>query len=239
MIVSQSQWGSALEYDDYTLNGGWDPQYIIMHWGGLTRERGTFELATATLRGWQAYHRRKGWQDIGYNYAVDELGNMYRLRGENHGGHTSGIDPKTGKSWSTVGVGIVWIGGRGDLSGPSSAALERVGTYTAKRGLPILGHQETGKATSCPGPDWLEFANTGIILPTEGTHMLIEKGHPVEATVEKIQLALIEWNESALPKYKADGDFGGETAAWVAAFQSAHNLPDTGKVDDETAWLLA
>lgn len=156
-MISQADWGSTTEYADGALSGGWDPRYIIIHWGGLTSERNTIEQEHASLQGWQRYHLRKGWQDIAYNYAVGESGRLYRLRGENHGGHTSGVDPATGKSWSTVGVGVVWIGGQRDEDGPSAAALETMGRFVRERGLPVLGHQQTGKATSCPGPDWLEW----------------------------------------------------------------------------------
>jgi len=160
-LIDQIQWGSSKVYADGDLNGSWDPQYIIVHWGGLTRERDTFELATATLRGWQAYHIGKGWQDIAYNYAIDELGNMYRLRGENHAGHTSGTAPN-GQKWNSVGVGIVWIGGKGDEDGPSLAALATLDRYTKERDLPVLGHVETGKATACPGPDLLDYIHNGL-----------------------------------------------------------------------------
>ena len=176
--VDQEQWGSTLIYGDGELSGDWDPQYIVVHWGGNTSERDTFDKAIASLQGWQRYHTGKGWQDIAYNYAFDELGNVYRLRGENHGGHTSGTDPATGKSWSTVGVGIVWIGGAADADGPSDAALAALDGFIRERGLPVLGHQETGKATACPGQDLLHFIHNRPIqeeqMPTEQWHQMID-----------------------------------------------------------------
>ncbi len=54
--VDQAEWGSSQTYDDGTLAGQWDPQYVIVHWGGLTRERQTDEQAFDTLRSWQRYH---------------------------------------------------------------------------------------------------------------------------------------------------------------------------------------
>ncbi len=101
--------------------------------------------------------------------------------------------------------------------------------------------RETGKATSCPGQDWLDFIHSDMIVKPDdtGVHMLIAKGHPVGATVGKIQDGLIAWNEDALPRWGADKDFGSETETWVMNFQAAAELPITGKVDDETAWLLS
>ena len=74
--------------------------------------------------------------------------------------------------------------------------------------------------------------------PTEGDEMNIGKGHPVEATVLKIQKSLLLWDAAALPKYGADGDYGNETAEWVGKFQAAHGVKETGIVDTETAYLL-
>lgn len=72
----------------------------------------------------------------------------------------------------------------------------------------------------------------------EDDDMAIAKGHPVEATVIKVQECLVGWNAKALPQWGADGDYGNETAEWVGIFQTEHGLPSTGVVDNETAWLL-
>lgn len=44
------------------------------------------------------------------------------------------------------------------------------------------------------------------------------------------QNRLIQWNKDALPRFGADGDFGGETEDWTKRFQSAVNLPQDGIV---------
>lgn len=56
-----------------------------------------------------------------------------------------------------------------------------------------------------------------------------------EGRVKELQ-ELLEQNGYDLPKYGADGDFGGETASAVERFQRDHGLPVTGVVDDET-WV--
>ena len=156
--VDQAGWGSTKIYDDGDLDGTYDPTYVIIHWGGGTSERLTDDLAFDTLRGWQRYHLGRGWQDIAYNYAVTEQGTICRLRGANHGGHTKGIDPDTGKSWSTVGIGVVWVGGLADASGPSAAARAAMRRIVDAAGLPVFGHQEV-VATQCPGNDWVTWAD--------------------------------------------------------------------------------
>ncbi len=154
-MIDQAGWGSTKIYADGDLNGGWDPKYIIIHWGGWTEEVSE-ELEDDQLRGWQRYHLGKGWQDIAYNYGIGESGKLYRLRGENHGGHTSGTD-ENGESWSSVGIGVVWIGGKSDANGPSKEALQSMADFITERNLPVLGHVQTGKATACPGQFWLDF----------------------------------------------------------------------------------
>ena len=74
--------------------------------------------------------------------------------------------------------------------------------------------------------------------PTTEDDMLIKKGHPVEATVLKIQQGLIKWDPDALPRFGADGDFGSETESWIRQYQTEKELPVTGIVDSETAFLL-
>ena len=200
--VDQAGWGSSLEYDDGDLNGEWDPRYVIIHWGGLTRERDSDELAFETLRSWQRFHTGKGWQDIAYNYAVTEEGTICRLRGENHGGHTSGTDPVTGKSWSTVGVGVVWVGGQSDEDGPSPAAREAMGRLVRDRGLPVLGHQDV-KATGCPGSDWMAWI--------DGKEWEQDGGVVEDDMDDFIQEVFDRWSWDEMEAMRAAGMWTGDT----------------------------
>ena len=127
----------------------------MRHWGGLTPQV-TPDIEDDVLRGWQRYHIGKGWRDIAYHYAVGDSGRMYRLRGENPGGATTGTAPN-GYRWNSTGVSIVWIGGQRDEDGPSMDAIASLVLYLDSRALPVLGHVETGKATACPGKDLLQF----------------------------------------------------------------------------------
>ena len=56
--------------------------------------------------------------------------------------------------------------------------------------------------------------------------------------VTAMQKALLAWDAKCLPKYGADGDFGGETEAALRAFQAAENLPVTGVYDEATRKAL-
>ena len=52
------------------------------------------------------------------------------------------------------------------------------------------------------------------------------------------QNRLLAWNEEALPKWGADGDFGDETIEWVRRFQTDAGLEPNGAIDGVTAALL-
>lgn len=65
--------------------------------------------------------------------------------------------------------------------------------------------------------------------------------HPEVTTVQRALMALanrLEKAELTLPDWGADGDYGAETVAAVAAFQALKGLPETGKVDGNTARAL-
>lgn len=62
---------------------------------------------------------------------------------------------------------------------------------------------------------------------------MLQKGDKGEA-IKKWQERLMEWNSQALPRFKADGDFGGETETWTNNFKQAAGLPQDGVVDDRT-----
>ena len=56
--------------------------------------------------------------------------------------------------------------------------------------------------------------------------------------VRAMQRALLLWNPECLPKYGADGDFGGETEDALKAFQRSADLPETGVYDAATKKAL-
>ena len=56
--------------------------------------------------------------------------------------------------------------------------------------------------------------------------------------VTAMQTALLAWDAGCLPRYGADGDFGGETEAALTAFQAEAGLPVTGVYDETTRKAL-
>ncbi len=56
--------------------------------------------------------------------------------------------------------------------------------------------------------------------------------------VTAMQRALLAWDPTCLPRYGADGDFGGETEAALRAFQKAKGLTVTGVYEEATRKAL-
>ncbi len=81
------------------------------------------------------------------------------------------------------------------------------------------------------------FYGGGGTAPGGDDEMSLKKGDKGNA-VTKHQKALIQWNPDALPKFGADGDFGGETEAWVKNYQKAADLVQNGVIDGVTSALL-
>ena len=96
--------------------------------------------------------------------------------------------------------------------------------------------------------DWATVAGSArgsIRTPDEATTVGLEVEEDnvltrgaTGAAVTHFQKRLMAWNGAALPKHKADGDYGEETIEWVKTYQTAAELEVTGNIDGVTAALL-
>ncbi len=159
-IIPRRGWGA----DESLMT--WEPKYekpvkIIIHHTATPND--PKQDPAATVRAVYYYHAvTRGWGDIGYNYLIDRLGNIYEGRkgGEGVvGGHDYGFNE------GSVGISLI-----GDFQSepPTDAmmdALARLVAWVCDRygidptgrsifrdlDLPnIAGHRET-KSTTCPG----------------------------------------------------------------------------------------
>jgi hypothetical protein len=82
------------------------------------------------------------------------------------------------------------------------------------------------------------YEGGGVVPPPQGDdEMSLKKGDEGNA-VQKHQQGLIAWNDDALPEFKDDADFGGETEEWVKMYQKAADLDQTGVIDGVTSALI-
>ncbi len=163
-IISREEWGASLAYGGADRAASeWTPEYqkvehIIIHHS----ETPSFRDPLAEIRSIHYYHAiTRGWGDIGYNYLVDFMGNVYegRVGGENVvGGHayqyaygSAGICSmgsfKLESSTPEAIAGLTWISA---WAGRNLDALGQA-DFHEKPNLPtICGHRDVNEST-CPG----------------------------------------------------------------------------------------
>jgi len=153
-IIPRSSWTtrSAKRVSSLPTDvNGW-----VLHWNGPPIA--TNKSTQSILRGIQAYHMdNKGWSDIAYNFAVNQQGNVYELRGwDVKGAATSGRAPD-GKRWNASSRAILFLIGEGQR--PTFAALTEARKLIGMKPGKATPHQDASSTgTACPGPDLTEWA---------------------------------------------------------------------------------
>ena len=143
----------ALEYPE-------DVDKIIIHHTATTTDLDDPEAAVQAIYYYHAISR--GWSDIGYNYIIDQYGNIYEGRAGGEGvaaGHAAGYNV------GSVGIAVLGNYENGPMTYESTVSLMSLIEYVADdfgidvsgsskfRGevIPnLLGHSDVG-ATACPG----------------------------------------------------------------------------------------
>lgn len=194
------------------------------------------------------YHRdRLGWTGIGYNFFILRSGTIYEARGHNVGAHAAGVNSQY--------VGICFAGDfeRGSQR-PTQAQLE-AGAWlvnelekTYSRAKNVVGHRDVG-STVCPGRRFPMDEFRRMVNGTSGRFQdLSNRDKYAENTrlvgdVEAFQKLLMRAGHD-LPRFGADGDWGGETQSALEDFQRKHEISSPsgrffGRAGDQTRQVLA
>ena len=156
--VDQAGWGAQKIFDDGALTGMWVPDKWVIHYGGNASFGATVpgdpEMEMAALRVYEQSHLSRGWRAIAYNYAVGNSGLIYRLRGENPSGATSGDYEGDGIPENAEARAVLWIGGLGQE--PTPAAYDAMRQLILDDPMLVIAHSDV-KATNCPGDYWREW----------------------------------------------------------------------------------
>lgn len=114
----------------------------------------------------------------------------------------------------------------------------------------ILLYEGHHAATNVSYGSKVRPATAPELTPISGGAPIVPDAQPAEpvpgglsrgdhgSAVTAMQRALLVWNPDCLPRYGADGDFGGETEAAVKDFQRVSGLPVTGVYDETTRKAL-
>ena len=113
----------------------------------------------------RAYHKRRGWSDIGYHYVIEDSGVIGHGREiDRAGAHARGMNRNS--------IGIAYTGGLGadgGISGPNfvqQAAMRRLIDSlrtVISRPLKVIGHRDMGAKKDCPCFDVEEWMKTGEV----------------------------------------------------------------------------
>jgi len=137
--------------------------WLFLRWRTSAEYWSQIDKEEAVLRGWEAYHRGKGWRGLAYSYGLGQSGTLYRNRGMNATGAHYGSDDidHDGVSENREALAVVFILGAGQE--PSKYALRtfrKFRRWAQKQEmvadhLGVYGHQEIarsgGHSTACPG----------------------------------------------------------------------------------------
>ena len=231
-IVPRAAWGARAPRSRFEI-GTPSPELWLHHSAGS-------ESGAAGVRRIQNFHMDgRGWSDIAYSFIIDRSTlTVYEGRGAGiRGGHTFGHN--------SVSHGLCVMGNFDRIEASAGlvsrlAELVRFGHGRNWWPSQLSGGHRDVRATSCPGGDLyaeIDEINRQAIASEVEDPMSVRQGDIGEA-VRKFQQALINWDNQALPRFGADGDYGGETEVWVRNFQGSQDLTVTGIIDGVTAALL-
>ena len=154
-IAPRSEW-TGTKPKRTTLS--WDAvKYVVIHWPGTPGKKISTNIREL-LRGWYTYHAKdRGWTDIAYNYAVDQTGKIWTLRGDYRDGATSG--------WGGRSVSILAVLANSETPSEdmlkSLKALAETLRGRAAKGAKIVGHKSL-VSTSCPGAKISTWISKGM-----------------------------------------------------------------------------
>lgn len=160
-LISRGEWGCPEGQE----SPRWPPEYervthVIVHHTATPNDDVNWAARVRAI--WYYHANTRGWGDIGYNYVIDPLGNVYegRAGGEDVvGGHARSYNP------GTMGVGCLGTYTSAPVPAPLQETLEALIAWKAsQRGIDplgrsfnnhkvyahISGHRDVGQ-TTCPG----------------------------------------------------------------------------------------
>ena len=160
-VISRVEWGCP----EGEGSPRWPPEYarvthVIVHHTATPNDDTDWAARVRSI--WYYHANTRGWGDIGYNFLVDPLGNVYEGRAGGDdviGGHARSYNP------GTMGVGCLGTYSVAPVPAPLQQSLEALIAWKAsQRGIDplgrsfnnhkvydhIAGHRDVGE-TTCPG----------------------------------------------------------------------------------------
>ena len=139
---------------------------VAIHWNGPAVPKSALKDPRSYLEGVRRFHTGvREWSDIAYNFAVDQNGDVWELRGR---GHKSGANGD--EHVNTTHLAILCVIGEGQI--PSPAMVAGVGRAVARvrakypQARQVVGHCDLRVAgTACPGKRLYNHVESGAFRP--------------------------------------------------------------------------
>lgn len=152
MYVRRSAWSARSAAQPVPRLEAREVRGLALHWPGDSVKRVTGTEVEEALRAWQRLHiDTNGWSDIAYQEAVDQAGNVYRLRGLRYRSAANG-DTATNDAYGAM-LLVLAIGER-----PTDAMVTGVNRVVARhrrifpRSTEVVPHSQIRPGgTECPG----------------------------------------------------------------------------------------
>lgn len=197
-IISRAEWGAP----EPNSSDRWTPEYrrlerVVVH---HTAAASTGDSAAAVRAVWHFHANSRGWGDIGYNYLVDQSGNLFQGRYYDKDLAELNSEDVVGGHALTYNYGSSGISALGDFtnSQPSEAMLNSISNLAAfklyrygvvptswQSGLPaVVGHRDVNQ-TSCPGNLHNHLTTIRALANTEYSHYQDKPFVPSENDVVK------------------------------------------------------
>lgn len=197
---------------------------------------------TGSVEAVNAYHKRRGWKGIGYNFYVRRDGSVWEGRGlDKVGAHTAGFNENS--------IGICAEGNfeKEKMSEAQKKALTELLAFVWGKfpNAKVIRHRAVA-ATACPGRNYpidaiIEGARKITDVPKEAEKPIAESKPTGGAfvslpilrrgsrgdSVKALQALLIGYGYN-LGGWGADGSFGGATQGALVKFQTANKLTADG-----------
>lgn len=152
-----AEWGQRVHMSDGTY-GTFNADKWMLHWPGSAYSNSP----SVAFRNIEDYHiDHRGWKTIAYNYGIAPAGTIFRLRGENQSGATSGDLERDGIPENKEARAVIFL----TNGAPTAAQKNAFRRMWFADPLPVFGHKQvrelsgTGTITQCPGQGMMDFIN--------------------------------------------------------------------------------
>lgn len=166
--INRRAWGAQAARSGPGLLDPDDVVGIALHWPAMGRPLRDPRAVRASLRAWQRFHMdTNGWSDIAYQEAIDQAGNVYRLRGLRKMSAANGSLTVNRRYGALL---LILAPGEEPTAAMIAAVRRRIRRH--RRLFPnsrrIVGHADIRPTpTACPGPIVRAAIAAGAFTPKE------------------------------------------------------------------------